>query len=96
MTISLRSRRSLRNAAAGAIGAGALAGAMFFGGVPVANAAPPPAPATSFATVGPHGPGVIPVDHHWWHHGWGHHGWGHGWGHPGRFLWHNHWWNWWW
>jgi hypothetical protein len=68
MTISLR---SVRNAAAGAVGAGALAGAMLFGGVPVAQAAPPPAAGTSIAMAGPHGgaPGVPLRGGHGW--GWG-------------------------
>jgi hypothetical protein len=81
------STRSVRTAAAGAVGAGALTGAMLFGGIPVAQAAPAPAPATSFATAGPHD--VIPAHwgHHWWHHGWGHHH---------HFLWHHQWWHWWW
>ena len=74
MTISLR---SVRNVAAGAVGAGALAGAMLYGS-PAAQAAPAPAPATSFATDdggGFHpGPG----------HGGGFHpGPGHGWFQPG-------------
>src|SRR3984957_9903352 len=47
--------RSIRGAAAGAVGASAVAGAMLFGGIPAAQAAPAPAPATSFETVGPHG-----------------------------------------
>jgi hypothetical protein len=84
MTVSLR---SMRNAAAGAVGAGALAGAMLFGGVPLAQAAP--APATSFETAGPHGgaplgPGVIPLrpggggGGHGGGGGGGHGGWDHG------------------
>ena len=88
MTISLR---SVRNAAAGAVGAGALAGAMLFGGVPVAQAAPPPAAGTSIAMAGPHGgaPGVPLRGGHGWGGGgrggdWGRGGWG--WGQP--------WWNW--
>ena len=53
------SLRSVRHAAAGAVGAGALAGAMLFGGTPIAQAAPPPAPGTSFEMAGgPHGPGL--------------------------------------
>jgi hypothetical protein len=91
MTISLR---SVRNAAAGAVGAGALAGAMLFGGVPVAQAAPPPAAGTSIAMAGPHGgaPGVPLRGGHGWGGGggrggdWGHGGdWGRGgdWGHGG-------------
>ena len=95
MMISLR---SVRNAAAGAVSASALAGAMLFGGVPAAQAAP--APATSFETAGPHGgaplgPGVIPLrpgggnggggHGGWGGGGWGGGGWdrGGGWGHPG-------------
>jgi hypothetical protein len=91
MTISLR---SVRNVAAGAVGAGALAGAMLFGGVPVAQAAPPPAAGTSIAMAGPHGgaPGVPLRGGHGWGGGggrggdWGHGGdWGRGgdWGHGG-------------
>ena len=49
MLISLR---SARKAAAGAVGAGALTGAMLFGGAAAAQAAPAPAPATTFATFG--------------------------------------------
>lgn len=90
--------RSMRNAAAGAAGAGALAAAMLFGGVPAAQAAPAPTPATSFETAGPHGgvslgPGVIPArpgggGGGGGHGGGGHGGWGGGpggdWGHgPG-------------
>jgi len=76
------SSRSLRGAAASALGAGAVAGALFFGGAPVAQAAPAPVPAapvTSFDTVGPHGgPGLIPERPG----GGGGHGWGGG-GHGG-------------
>jgi hypothetical protein len=91
----MNSLRSIRGAAAGAVGAGAVAGAMLFGGMPVAQAAPPaPAPATSFETVGPHGgaplgPGLLPdrPGGHGWgggHGGWGHGGFGRGgWGHGG-------------
>ncbi|WAJ45725.1 hypothetical protein OK015_04245 [Mycobacterium sp. Aquia_216] len=87
----MNSLRSIRGVAAGAIGAGAVAGAMLFGGIPAAQAAPAPAPATSFETVGPHGgaplsPGVLPErpgGHGWGHGGWGHGGFGHGWGHSG-------------
>jgi hypothetical protein len=107
MTISLR---SVRNAAAGAVGAGALAGAMLFGGVPVAQAAPPPAAGTSIAMAGPHGgaPGVPLRGGHGWGGGggrggdWGHGGdWGRGgdWGHGGDWGrggwgWGQPWWNW--
>lgn len=96
MMISLR---SVRNAAAGAVGAGALAGAMLFGSIPAAEAAPAPAPATSFAIAGhqgdiPQAPAVVPT--RWGHGGWGHGGFGHrGFGHRG-FWGHRHWWNWWW
>ena len=85
MTVSLR---AMRNAAAGAVGAGALAGAMVFGSIPAAQAAPPPAPVTSFDAAGPHGgaplgPGVIPARPGGGHGGGGHGGGGHGgWG-PG-------------
>ena len=67
MLISLR---SVRKAAAGAIGAGALTGAMLFSGIPAAQAAPPSAPGTTFAM---HGGG--------W--GGGGHSGGHSWGHGG-------------
>jgi hypothetical protein len=82
------SLRSMRGAAAGAVGAGAVAGAMLFGGIPAAQAAPAPAP-TSFDTAGPHGgaplsPGLLPERPGWGHGGGGHGGWGHGgWGHGG-------------
>lgn len=90
------SLRSVRGAAAGAVGAGALAGAMLFTGIPAAEAAPAPAPApaTSFAAFGPHGvpegPGILP-DRPGGHgygggHGFGGHGGfgrGGGWGHHG-------------
>ncbi|WP_025736507.1 hypothetical protein [Mycobacterium genavense] len=87
------SLRSIRCAAAGAAGAGAVAGAMLFGGMPAANAAPAPAPATTFQTTGPHGgaplaPGIFPERPG------GGHGWGHGWGHPG-WGWGNWWRPWW-
>jgi hypothetical protein len=100
------SPRSMRNTAAGAVGAGALAGAMLFGSVPAVNAAP--APATSFAIAGPHGdiphaPAVVPTrggHGGGGNGGWGHPGpgWGNGWDHPGRGFWGapGHWWNWWW
>jgi hypothetical protein len=47
----LISPRSVRKAAAGAVGAGALTGEMLFGGIPAAQAAPPPAPGTTFARL---------------------------------------------
>ena len=83
MTISVR---RVRNAAAGAVGAGALAGAMVFGGAPVAQAAPPPASGTSIAMAGLDGAAGVPLRGG---HGWGHGDWGHGdfgrgdWGHGG-------------
>jgi hypothetical protein len=88
--------RSMRNTAAGAVGAGALAGAMLFGSIPAAEAAPGLVP-----VVGPHGgaplgPGVIPASpgggggghggggHGGWGGGGPGGGWGHGgWGHTG-------------
>ncbi len=73
------SLRSARNAAAGAVGAGALAGAMLFGGTPAAQAAPAPAPSTGFASAGPHGPDAIIPDRG----GWGGGGRGGGWGRGG-------------
>lgn len=86
MLISLR---AVRGAAAGAIGAGALAGAMLFGGTPAAQAAPLPAPATSFESVGgaPLTPGFIPDrPGGGGGHGWGGgHGGGWGGGHGGNF-----------
>jgi hypothetical protein len=73
------SSRSLRNAAAGALGAGAVAGALMFGGAPVAQAAPAPTHDSSFAVAGPHGgAGFIPDRPGG---GWG--GGGHGGGHGG-------------
>jgi hypothetical protein len=78
----LISQRSVRKAAASAVGATAVAGALFFGGDAVAQAAPAPTPGTSFATFGPHGgpggPGLVPERPGG--------GWGHGpggFGHPG-------------
>lgn len=107
MTISTR---SLRGAAAGAVGATAVAGALLFGGAPAAQAAP--APTTGFAVAGPHGgPGIIPDRPGWggghgggwggrggWGRGgWGHGGWGHGgWGRGGGGFLQHRWWNWWW
>ncbi len=55
------SSRSLRGGPQVSLGAGAVAGALLFGGAPMAQAAPAPAPTTSFASAGPHsGPGFIP------------------------------------
>jgi hypothetical protein len=84
----LSSLRSVRKAVAGAVGAGALTGAMLFGGTPAAQAAPAPAPATSFAAFGPHGGPGIP-ERPGGGHGFGHGGHGFsgqrgGWGHGGR------------
>jgi len=90
------SRRSVYNAAAGAVGAGALAGAMLFCSAPAAQAAPGPTVGTSFAMNGPHGPGGPggphgpgggpgPGGHGVGHGGWdrgGHGGWDRG-GHGG-------------
>jgi len=83
---------------------------MLFGGVPVAQAAPPPAAGTSIAMAGPHGgaPGVPLRGGHGWGGGggrggdWGHGGdWGRGgdWGHGGDWGrggwgWGQPWWNW--
>jgi hypothetical protein len=83
------SMHSIRGVAVGAVGAGVLTGAMLFGGAPTAQAAPEPAPASSFAIAGPHGPSDIAagpaiVPTRWGHGGWGHGGWGHGgWGRGG-------------
>jgi hypothetical protein len=76
MLISLR---SVRKAAAGAIGAGALTGAMLFSGIPAAQAAPPTAPGTTFAMHGPYG-APVPARGGW---GGGGHAGGHSWGHGG-------------
>jgi hypothetical protein len=57
MFISLQ---AARKAAVGAAGAGALTGAILFGGAPVAQAAPAPTPATHFATFGPQSARDIP------------------------------------
>ncbi|HEY0225115.1 MAG TPA: hypothetical protein VGC05_01710 [Mycobacterium sp.] len=78
MNISLR---SIRGAAAGTVGAAAVAGAMLFGGMATAQAAPAPTIGSSFAEVGPHGPGIAPT---WGGHGFGGHGFGgHGFGRGG-------------
>jgi hypothetical protein len=90
--LMLISQRSVRNAAAGAVGAAAVTGAMLFGGDAVAQAAPAPTQGTSFAAFGPHGgpggPGIVPErPGGGWGHGGGHGGgWGRGhggWGHGG-------------
>ena len=57
----LTSLSSVRNAALGAVGAGVVTGAMLFGGTPVAQAAPPPAPGTTFDMAGPHGAPDLPL-----------------------------------
>lgn len=100
---------SLRGAATGVLGAGALAAALVFGGAPVAQAAPAPSPSTSFTSAGPQsGPGFIPDrpgGRGWDGHdgrGNGNGNWGHGngnqggWGHGGGYWGPQHWWNWWW
>ena len=95
------SMRSIRGAAAGAVGAGALAGAMLFGSIPAAEAAP--TPATNVAIAGPRGVSDIPqapvISPTRWgnggggggygHGGYGRGGWGHGggFGGPGRWWW---------
>jgi hypothetical protein len=56
----LISMQAVRKAAVGAAGAGALTGAMLFGGAPVTQAAPEPTPATHFATFGPESARDIP------------------------------------
>lgn len=57
MSISLT---SAGRRAAGALGASAVAGAMLFGGTPIAQAAPP-GPGTSFEMSGPHGAPGFPL-----------------------------------
>ena len=78
---------SVRNTALGAVGAGMLTGAMLFGGVPVAQAAPQPTLGTSFAIAGPHGAPGIPTKGGpgggGGHGGGGGGGHGGGWGGPG-------------
>ena len=59
MTISLSSARRI---AAGAVGAGAVAGAMLFGAIPMAQAASAPAPVPTATQGAFH---VAPV---WWGH----------------------------
>lgn len=98
------SPRSLRGAAAGVIGAGAVACALLIGSAPAAQAAPAPAATTSFTSAGPHsGPGLIPdrPGGRGWggHDGRGNGNWGHGngnWGRGGGYWGPQHWWNWWW
>lgn len=81
MNISLR---SIRGAAAGTVGAAAVAGAMLFGGMATAQAAPAPTIGSSFAEVGPHGPGGPGIAPTWGGHGFGGHGFGgHGFGRGG-------------
>jgi hypothetical protein len=85
------SLHSVRKAAVGAVGAGMVTGAMLFGGTPIAQAAPPPAPGTSFEMAGPHGAPSVPLRGGGGHGGGGHGGGGHGgawggrggWGGPG-------------
>src|ERR1700756_5480079 len=72
----LTSLHSVRKAAVGAVGAGMVTGAMLLGGTPIAQAAPPPAPGTSFEMAGPHGGPGVPL------RGGGGGGWGGG-GHGG-------------
>jgi hypothetical protein len=57
----LTSLHSIRKAAVGAVGAGMVTGAMLFAGTPIAQAAPPPAPGTSFEMSGPHGAPGVPL-----------------------------------
>jgi hypothetical protein len=86
----LISMRSIRGAAAGAMGAGALTGVMLFGAIPEADAAPVPAPATNFAVsgfqagpqTGPGGMSEIPQSPAFSPTRWGHGG-GGGFGHGG-------------
>ncbi|ORV10303.1 hypothetical protein [Mycobacterium celatum] len=75
---------SARRAVVGAIGAGALSGAMLFGALPSAQAAPTAATTTVIpASLGnPSGPVAAgwhdaPMPEHWWrhHHRWWHHWW---------------------
>src|SRR6516164_9093134 len=87
----LTSLSSVRSAAIGAVGAGALTGAMLFGGTPIAQAAPAPTPGTTFDMAGPHGAPDVPLrpgggggGHGGGGH-WDHGGWGPGWWGPGRW-----------
>ena len=93
----LNSLHSVRKAAVGAVGAGMVAGAMLFGGTPVAQAAPPPAPGTTFAMSGPHGAPDLPLrpgggggGHGGGGHGGGWGGHGGGWGGHGGGGWGGH------
>jgi hypothetical protein len=78
MSISLTRAGRL---AAGAVGASAVAGAMLFGGTPIAQAAPPLGPDTSFQMSGPHG---VPLRPGGGGGGGGHGGGGHGGGWGGH------------
>ena len=80
--------RSIRTAAAGALGAGALSGAMLFGTIPAAEAAPAPAPVTNFVASGaqggvPDAPAITPPERGGYGGG-GHGGFGGGHGGFGR------------
>ena len=87
---------SARRAAASAVGATAVAGAMLFGGTPIAQAAPP-GPGTSFEMSGPHGAPGFPLrpggGGHGGGGGWGGHGGGWG-GHGGGWGGHRGWGRW--
>lgn len=89
---------AVRGIAAGAVGAGAVTGALLFGALPAAQAAPAPVPQTASVQladfvsplVAPEGMpiGGAPMwwghhHHHWWHHGFGHHHWWNPW----RWFW---------
>jgi hypothetical protein len=94
----LTSLHSVGKAAVGAVGAGMVTGAMLFGGTPIAQAAPPPAPGTTFDTAGPHGAPDFPLrpgggGGGGGHGGGGHGGWGGG-GHGGPGGWGGHGGNW--
>jgi hypothetical protein len=77
----LTSLHSVRKAAVGAVGAGMVTGALLFGGIPIAQAAPPLAPGTSFEMAGPHGAPGVPLKGGGGGPGGGGHG--GGWGGPG-------------
>src|ERR1700722_8561236 len=83
MSISLS---SAGRRAAGALGASVVAGAMLFGGTPIAQAAPP-GPGTSFEMSGPHGGGGGGGHGG----GWGGHGGSGGHGGPGAWGAHSGW-----
>jgi hypothetical protein len=98
MSISLTSAGRV---AAGAVGASAVASALLFGGTPIAQAAPPPGPGTSFEMSGPHGVAPLSPGGGGGGHGpgggggghgggWGGHGGGWG-GHNGGWGGHNGW-----